>query len=100
MDAANARDDPGTGRGAVVHAMRRRGADFQKGRAGVKQVRDPFARQHLPPRQVTVAGALSTTGSRGLRRFADFGQRGQMRVDVRFEGIRRWQSLGLQFHCS
>ena len=57
---ADAGDQAGAGRVAVVHAVRGQGRQFQEGRAGVQQHLHALARQQLAARQVLVARVLAT----------------------------------------
>ena len=62
---AYARDQARRRGRAVIHVMRRGGADFKKRRAGIEQVRHPVARQHLATRNVPRPGFF-TTASGGM----------------------------------
>ena len=63
-DAANADDQAGAGRVAVVHAECGQRRDFKKRRAGVKQHLHPVARQQLAAGGVPCAGHFATASSR------------------------------------
>ena len=57
-NAANAGDQPRAGDFAVVQVVRRKLADFEKGRAGIEQPLHPLARQQLAARRMPLARLL------------------------------------------
>ena len=80
-------DDPRTGRGPVVQAMRGQRADLQERAAGVQKVRHPFPRGHLAAADMALQrlGAAARNGD--LRRLARGLQQGQMRGAVGAESL-------------
>ena len=86
-NAANARDDARAGGGAVIHAMGGGGANLEKWRAGIEQVRHTAAGQHLATALMTGAGSLAAAhaGGRGCR--VDLLQRFEMRRLIGPEGL-------------
>ena len=58
LDAADASDQSGAGRFAVIHAVRRQGADLEKGAAGVDQLLDPLAGEELAAFGMALAAVL------------------------------------------
>ena len=67
LDDADAGDDPGPGRLAVVHVPGGQRAELEEGGAGVDEPVDPLARGQLPARAVPLDRAL-TAAARDLRR--------------------------------
>ena len=100
FNPAHACDHARAGRGAVIHAMRSRRADFQKRRARVEKARDPVARQQLAALHMPVPGPFAAAQRRSLSRLADFGHRVQMRLPVRLESRITRREIGSQLHSS
>ena len=67
-DPPHACHDPRCGAGAVIEPVGREHADLEKGRAGIKKPRHPFARQDLAPALVPRAGLLATALKRTIGR--------------------------------
>ena len=65
VDKADARHQPRAVDVALIHAEGGERADFQKRRAGIDQAGDPFARQQLPPGDMTFARPARAALGRG-----------------------------------
>jgi hypothetical protein len=96
LDAADAGDDAGRGDVAAIHVPCRELADFEKGRAGVEKLRQPFARQQLAAPDMALArlvgaaardggGLVGNIGDQRLHAFRigreGFGGGGELRLD-------------------
>jgi hypothetical protein len=68
FDAADAGDDAGAGRGAIVHVIGRQLRELEERRAGIEQVFDALARQQLAARKVT----STSVGTAALGQMRDF----------------------------